>query len=92
MRDDCCTWKTPQERAQFKRRLSVSAWIVACCLQYLQLSAEVYSNSQSPASSQRTAVTYGHMDDVKPIDRGFYSLLFLKGGLIFFTSITLIAE
>lgn len=34
------------------------------------------ANSQSPASSQRTAVTYAHMDDVKPIDCGFYSLLF----------------
>lgn len=34
------------------------------------------ANSQSPASSQHAAVTYDHMDDVKPTDCGFYSLLF----------------
>lgn len=36
------------------------------------------ANSQSPASSQRTAVTYHHMDDVKTTDWGFYSQLFLN--------------
>lgn len=63
MRGGCCTWKTPQERAQFKDSpfgllLVVYIFTASAALYIDAARLRCTANSQSPASSQhRTAAS-----------------------------------